>query len=46
MNTKISKGYQATKTMKCLRCRLVSKHKLVDYKYAIYKCEKCGNIHV
>lgn len=40
------KKYAATKTIRCPRCRLISKHKLVDYNYAIYKCEKCGNVHV
>lgn len=40
------KMYTATKTMLCPRCRLTSKHTLFDFKYAIYKCTKCGNIHV
>lgn len=46
MKAKSLKRYDATKTMTCPRCRLTSKHILFDYKYAIYKCGKCGNAHV
>lgn len=43
---KSPKKYAATKTCQCPRCRIISKHTLVDFNYAIYKCEKCGNVHV
>ena len=38
--------YSAVKVMKCPRCRQVTKHKLYDYKYLIYKCTQCNNIHI
>lgn len=38
--------YPSTKVIKCPRCRQTVKHTLFDYKYAIYKCTQCGNIHV
>lgn len=39
------KIYPITKTMKCPRCRQITKHILYNYEYAIYKCTQCGNIH-
>lgn len=46
MTVEKAKKYNTTKVMKCPRCRITSKHTLVDFKYAIYKCTQCGNIHV
>lgn len=34
------------KICKCPRCQLTANQILFDYVYGIYKCSKCGNIHI
>lgn len=38
--------YPITKIMTCPRCKRICKHILYDYKYTIYKCKNCGNLHI
>lgn len=45
MNESFTK-YAKLKINKCPRCQYIVKHILFDYNYKIYKCTKCGNIHV
>lgn len=40
------KKYAKLKLGKCPRCKYTVRQILFDYSYSIYKCTKCGNIHV
>ena len=37
--------YTKIKMCECPRCKCTTKQILFDYKYMIYKCSKCNNIH-
>lgn len=38
--------YLSLKLGTCPKCHYVVGQSLFDYKYLIYKCTKCNNIHV
>nr|DAH58504.1 MAG TPA: hypothetical protein [Bacteriophage sp.] len=40
------KKFPTYKICTCPRCRVKSCQIIFDYKYGIYKCTKCGNIHI
>lgn len=40
------KKIKIIKVCKCPRCQFTTKQILFDYTYGIYKCTKCGNLHI